>query len=230
MYFAALSDGIINRYFFEGKAKYLPVLASRNNTNPFVELKSLIDVKNKVNENKIDAAIIYGIKNHSAMAIGCKLGGVKKIISVVNGRGNLFTAKGIKGKLLRLISFPMLKIAYICSDSICFQNEDDANFFVQKHLVKHNKVSYTDGSGVNTELFPMSKMPENDEFLYLARITPSKGLKEYIEAAEIVKEKYPKTVFHVVGPVDDLIEDSVRGLLDQAVTDGIVEYHGKRMM
>lgn len=70
-------------------------------------------------------------------------------------------------------------------------------------------------------------MPNKDEFLYLARITPSKGLKEYIEAAQIVKNKYPNTIFHVVGPVDDVIEGSSNSILDKAISDGVVLYHGE---
>ncbi len=227
VYFAAIDDGTINSYYSEGKAKLLPVLASRNNTNPFVELKSLFDVRRRVKEYGIESVVIYGIKNHPAMAIGSWIGGTKNIVCVVNGRGNLFTVKGLRGIILRTITFPMLKLAYMCSDTVCFQNEDDGIFFINKHLVKSDKVSYTDGSGVNTKLFPACDMPNKDEFLYLARITPSKGLKEYIEAAQIVKNKYPNTIFHVVGPVDDVIEGSSNSILDKAISDGVVLYHGE---
>ena len=227
VFFAAIDDGVIHPYFSEGKASYLPVLASRNNTNPIVEIKSLLNVKKQVKKYRIDGAVIYGIKNHPAMAIGCRMGGVKQIVCVVNGRGNLFTAKGVKGKILRMISYPMLKIAYKCSQTVCFQNEDDAELFIQKHLVNRRKVSYSDGSGVNTDLFPFYEMPKQNDFLYLARITPSKGVKEYIEAAEILKKKYPDTRFHVVGPVDNMVEESCMSIIDKAASKGIILYHGR---
>ena len=40
------------------------------------------------------------------------------------------------------------------------------------------------------------KLQQND-FLYLARITPSKGVKEYIEAAEILKKKYLIIIYSI---------------------------------
>lgn len=227
VYFAAIDDGVHNNYFSEGKARYLPILASRNNTNPLVEVRSLLNVMNRIREFGIDSVLIYGIKNHPAMAIGAKLGGAKNIVCIVNGRGNLFTTKGIKGTILRFISFPMLRMAYAASNSVCFQNEDDSEFFVKNKLVKRNKISHTDGSGVNTEAFPFYPMPDKNEFLFLARITPSKGLIEYIEAAKIIKKKYPSTIFHVVGPIDNVIEASSKDILDKAVQDKIVIYHGK---
>ncbi|MBM6931447.1 glycosyltransferase family 4 protein [[Clostridium] spiroforme] len=227
VFFAAIDDGTINNYYNGDKAEFLPILASRNNINPFIEIMSLFDIRRKVKENNLEAVVIYGVKNHPAMAIGSWLGGAKKIICVVNGRGNLFVFRGVKGLILRLISFPMLKIAYMCSNYICFQNEDDGSFFVKNHLVNSKKVQYTDGSGVNTKLFPAYKIPNENEFLYLARITPSKGLKEYIEAARIVKQKYPKSNFHVVGPIDSLIEGSLSNIINHAVLEGIIKYHGK---
>ncbi|MBU5304844.1 glycosyltransferase family 4 protein [Eubacterium callanderi] len=227
VYFAAIYDGIINSYYSKGKAKYLSVLASRNNTNPFVEIKSLWNVRKEIKDNGIESVIIYGIKNHPAMAIGAWLGGTRNIVCIVNGRGNLFTVKGFKGTILRFISFPMLKIAYRVSKTVCFQNEDDSAFFAKKRLVKKTKISHIDGSGVNTDIFKCYDLPKENEFLYLARITPSKGLVEYIEAARLVKKKYPSVKFHVVGPIDNAVEPSINNYLDSAVADGSILYHGK---
>ncbi len=161
------------------------------------------------------------------MAIGAWLGGTRNIVCIVNGRGNLFTVKGFKGTILRFISFPMLKIAYRVSKTVCFQNEDDSAFFAKKRLVKKTKISHIDGSGVNTDIFKCYDLPKENEFLYLARITPSKGLVEYIEAARLVKKKYPSVKFHVVGPIDNAVEPSINNYLDSAVADGSILYHGK---
>lgn len=66
------------------------------------------------------------------MVLGAKLAGVKNIMCVVNGRGNLFVFKGFKWNIVRLISYPMLKLVYSLADSICFQNNDDRIFFIEK--------------------------------------------------------------------------------------------------
>lgn len=217
----------INEYFSEETAILLPIIASRDNTNPLVELKSMASVRKGIKREKIDGAIIYGVKNHAAMAIGAKLGGAKKILCVVNGSGNLFRVKGLKGRILRLISFPMLWLAYKFCIAICFQNEDDKALFIKKHLVKDNgKLFVTGGSGVNLETFSQKEMPKENRFLFLSRITPSKGIAEYIKAAEIVKKKYPDAIFDIVGPLDGKVESLEDNLLQKATEKGIVAYHG----
>lgn len=226
VFFGAIDDGKENEYFNKENAYCLKIKATRDNTNPIKELMSLFDIKKCIKREKIDYSIVYGIKNHAAMGIGSVLGKAK-LICVVNGRGNLFTVKGTKGLLLRLISFPMLKIAYALSQTVCFQNPDDADFFVKKHLVARKKIVLMNGSGVNLREFPVSALPEENRFLYLARITPSKGLVEFIKAAERVKEVVEDAQFDVVGPVDELIEGSCKKTIDDAVKRNIVRYHGK---
>lgn len=227
VYFFGIQESITNEYYSKYTSGFLPIIASRNNTNPFKEIKSITSVKKQVKANHVDSVIIYGVKNHAAMAIGAKLGGAKKILCVVNGSGNLFRIGGLKGKILRFISFPMLRIAYGVSTSICFQNADDKELFIQKHLITdEERVFLTGGSGTNLEKFPYQGLPKDNRFLFLARITPSKGIAEYIKAAEMVKEKYPEAVFDIVGPLDATVENAEDGLLQKACDDGTVAYHG----
>lgn len=228
VYFGLIMDGRINSYYSDSTAQILPIEASRNNTNPINELKSLFSVRNQIKKNQIDGVIIYGVKNHSAMAIGSWLGGAKTILCVVNGSGNLFRITGFRGALVRFMAFPMLRIAYKHSTNICFQNQDDLELFRQKKLIKNDcDVFVTGGSGVNLEAFPVSAMPEVNRFLFLSRITASKGLKEFCEAARIVKEKYPDAAFDVVGPLDSTIESgAIKEILKASIDNGIVSYHG----
>ena len=76
------------------------------------------------------------------------------------------------------------------------------------------------------QLFRFCEMPSNNIFLFLSRITPSKGIYEYIEAAKKVKKKYPNAVFDVVGPIDDAVENSCLSDIEQAEKEGVIHYHG----
>ena len=64
VYVAAVYDGKINSYYKENNAKVLLVDANRSNTNPFLEIKSLINIRNRLNKERIESVIIYGVKNH----------------------------------------------------------------------------------------------------------------------------------------------------------------------
>lgn len=81
------------------------------------------------------------------------------------------------------------------------------------------------GSGVSLERYPVLPYPESDsvEFLFVSRILKEKGIEEYIYAADKIKEKYPDTVFHVVGPCDEKLKEKV----EDAAKAGLVSYHGK---
>lgn len=226
-YCGCVYDSTINEYYSKETAICLPIIASRSNTNPFIELQSMNSVRKAIKMNGIDAAIVYGVKNHAAMAIGARLGGAKRILCVVNGSGNLFRLKGFKGWLLRAISFPMLYLAYKCSSAICFQNADDKALFIKKHLVKDDKKCFvTGGSGVNLSVYSQTEIPKKNRFLFLSRITPSKGIFEYVSAAEIVKKQYPDVIFDIVGPLDGTIESKADSFLQRAIDANIVNYHG----
>ena len=227
-YSGRVMDGTVNEYYSPETAIFIPIIASRSNTNPLNEIKSLLSVAGQIKKYKIDAVIIYGVKNHSAMAIGSKLGGANRILCVVNGSGNLFRISGLKGIIIRFMAFPMLRIAYRFSTSVCFQNRDDLEMFKQKRLINNSCDAFiTGGSGVNLGLFPKSPLPKDIRFLFLSRITATKGLKEYCEAARIVKNKYPNAVFDIVGPLDATVEKNIiKRILDSAVEERIVNYRG----
>lgn len=225
--FGVGGDQISPWYDENTTAKFVTIDASRSNVNPLKEISSIFSVRKKVRENRIDTAVIYGVKNHAAMAIGAKLGGCKRIMCIVNGSGNLFRLKGLKGKLVQMMAFPMLRMAYSLSDNICFQNADDKALLISKGILKDSdKVFLTGGSGVNLETFPRQELVQENRFLFLARITPSKGIKEYIQAARLVKAEYPDATFDIVGPIDGATENSDDFGLEAATKDGIVTYHG----
>ncbi len=227
-YVAGVDTGETNGYYSKENALFLPIAASRNNTNPFKEIKSIISVAKQMKKNTIDSVIIYGVKNHGAMAIGSYFGGVKRILCVVNGSGNLFRVTGIKGTIVRLMAFPVLRCAYKISKAVCFQNEDDRGLFLRRRLINDKtNIFFTGGSGVNLSLFSKTILPKENRFLFLARITRSKGICEYIEAAHVVKRRYPDAVFDIVGPIDDTIEhEGFNSILKSAIENGIVQYYG----
>lgn len=227
VYIGGQEGAFINEYFSERTAFFLPLDASRSNTNPIKELVSISNNKKAIKDAEINNVIIYGVKNHPSMAIAAFLARVDKILCVVNGSGNLFKIGGVKGALLRFISFPMLRIAYSKSTAVCFQNEDDRNLFERKKLIRKTTTTFlTGGSGVNLSLFPQSEMPKEKKFLFLSRIAPMKGLEEYMQAAKLVKEKYTDAQFDIVGPFYGQIDDKVKQELKELEEKKIVTYHG----
>lgn len=87
---------------------------------------------------------------------------------------------------------------------------------VKKGIIKGNH-ELIPGSGVNLQEFSLKPFPEEDQpvsFIFIGRIMQDKGIDQYLESAKIIKEKYPETVFNVIGFIEsthqhyaDLIRD-----------------------
>ena len=129
---------------------------------------------------------------------------------------------------MRIICGIGYKIAFKYNKKVIFQNKDDINEFVNRKYLKKEKCELVDGSGVNMERFKRNPLPDNDAFLMVSRILKQKGVREYFEAAKIVKQKYPETDFLYVGAEDKtqaaLNLDEVR---EEFLETGIVNYCGE---
>ena len=51
------------------------------------------------------------------------------------------------------------------------------------------------GTGVDLKIYPFTPLPSAPVFLMIARLLIDKGVREYIQAANIVKSKYPNAKF-----------------------------------
>ena len=80
------------------------------------------------------------------------------------------------------------------------------------------------GSGVNLSRFTVKDYPCDDviKFAFISRIMKEKGIDQYLEAAKIIKEKYPNTEFHICG----FCEAEYEGMLKEYNDGNVVIYHG----
>ncbi|PEU72428.1 hypothetical protein CN397_06000 [Priestia megaterium] len=223
-----LDQNISDTYIDDEGNKHIPLsyVVSRENRNPFREVKFISSLRKIFQKEKIDCILIYGIKIIPAMSIAAKLAGVKKIVSVINGVGNLFMGDNLKIKTLRLLALPTLKVAFSICSEVLVQNQDDLEMLIEKHLVSKKKVKRTPGSGVNLERYPISPIIENNNFLLVTRITAAKGISEFIEAANKVRKIYPNANFHLVGPKDESDKSIDWKEMEFAISKGFIQYHG----
>ncbi|WP_282033714.1 glycosyltransferase family 4 protein [Metabacillus indicus] len=223
-----LNQNIQEAYVDEDGDKHFPLdnVPLRNNNNPWKELKFIYTLKNILKNGEIDCILVYGIKIIPSMVLAAKLAGIKKCVPVINGAGQLFMRNTLKVKILNLIALPMLKIAFNLSDKVLIQNQDDYDMLTRSHLIKRNKAYRTNGSGVNLNIFEEKPLSIDNNFLLITRLTSSKGIHEFIDAATLVKSKYPTARFHLVGPKDDLDGSINWDKVQAAISNGIIIYHG----
>jgi glycosyltransferase involved in cell wall biosynthesis len=114
---------------------------------------------------------------------------------------------------------------------VFFLNPDDCNAFLEQHLVNPLKAALLPGEGINTGFYqPESNYKKSDRFTFLmiGRLLNEKGVREYVEAAKILKSNYVNQVCCcLAGYLDD---DNPGGIkkpqLTEWVTDGIIEFEG----
>ena len=86
-----------------------------------------------------------------------------------------------------------------------FENQDDLRLFRDAKLMSKNKGIYVEGCGVDTVKFSPTTIQQDTPgltFSFIGRILYDKGVKEFVEAAKIMKAKIPQTQFWIIGDFD----------------------------
>lgn len=207
-------------------AEFIRLDFHRASTNPIKDMILIFNIRKLVKEVKPDVVFGYTIKPVVYGSIGARLAGVKNIYSMVTGLGHAFLATTAKEKAVNLIAKTLYKIAFSVNKNVIFQNQDDIDEFVSYKLLKKEKCRIVDGSGVDLEKFKGKPLPEKPVFLMIGRLLREKGLVEFLEAAKIIKEKYPLAEFKLVGPFDKNPTSLKREDLQPYIDNQIIEYLG----
>ena len=191
----------------------------RRSINPFKDLKLLKTYRSMLNEIQPDLVITYSIKPNIYLGSACRIKGIP-YISNIQGMGTAF-----EKRLLSLVASGMYRCALRRAKTVFFENEENANFFLNKHIISTRQVQVLPGAGINLDEYPYT--PSKDDgicsFLFVGRIMKEKGVDEFFAAAKTLKAEFGNTVaFDVVG----FYEDSYKETVDRLVADGIVRFHG----
>lgn len=208
----------------------------RTGTNPFVDIQTLIYIYKILIQIKPDSILSYTIKPVVYGTLAAWLAKTPKRYILISGLGYTFqnTKNTSNPDTLQHIVYCLYKSAVTKSSKIFFQNTDDLELFRTLNILKENTSAVVvNGSGVDTQHFENLPLPlDNDNniapsFLLIARLLKDKGIIEYIEAAKIVKSKYPNAKFNLVGWIDENPAAIPQKLLDNWINEGVIDYWGK---
>lgn len=201
----------------------------RAGLNPLGDLcaiKAYIDV---IKREKYDIVHSYTAKPNIYASIAAKIAGVKRIFPTVNGLGYAFTdvSNSLKAKIVRFVISQLYRCAFSCATKVFFQNPDDADEMVKRGLIKRDKCVLIAGSGVDLDTFPYSDVQiEPMKFLIATRLLVTKGVRNYFEAAKIVKQKYPSVIFQIAGELDPNPDGIKEQELEAYIAGGTVDFLG----
>ncbi len=207
-------------------ASYVQVSGKRTGTNIFQDLKMIREYEKMFKREKPDICFLYMAKPLAYGGIAAIRCGIKHVYVFHNGMQMAFFSKGIKNAVLRVIlKFLYRRVLPKCEKVFEMCHSDEKRLLDWK-MVKRENLIYVEGSGVNMEEFKRVSLPKEPVVLMLARLVWSKGIREYIEAAKIVKKDHPEVRFMLLGPLDENAEALSKEELDRIVNEGIVEYYG----
>ena len=204
-------------------ARFIEIPMNKTGTSVIGDLKYCKQLYKLLKKEKPDITLGYTVKPVIYGAIAAKLADVKNINSLITGGGYTFIATSLKARILGLIVRTLYRIGLRRANHVIFQNPDDLKEFVRSRLVKREKCRYVHGSGVNLDQFRPVPHPDEISFFCLSRLLKSKGVCEYLEAARIVKEKYPNVMFYLLGKYETDMQDAVeKDYVENFIKDGVV--------
>jgi glycosyltransferase involved in cell wall biosynthesis len=173
--------------------------------NPAMDVAYAARLFKILTEEKPDLYLSFTIKPN---IYGCTLCRMLKVPAIPNvtGLGTSFLGSAA---LRRTVS-AMYRAAFAGAARVFFQNRDDKNLFIEEKLVDSGRTRVIPGSGVDLEHFSRAELPANLHFLMVSRLLRDKGVREYVDAARLLKEELPDARFSLVGDVDLKNPSSVR--------------------
>lgn len=208
-------------------AKFIQVPFNRYSTNPLTGLKVISAIKKIIKEEKVD--LYYGFQAVPVTygVMGAVYGKCPHIYAAMTGAGKIVQDRpGFFNKFIRIVLTLFTKVSLKKCRRVFFLNEDNLIYFIEHNIVDKAQAVKVNGSGVNTIKFAYTERNNNSSFLYVGALLRLKGIIEYMEAARIVKRKYPNAEFVVVGGIDIRLSAITEEELQQYVNDGTISYAG----
>ena len=185
---------------------YESIFLNRHGLSLRGDIKTLSNLLKLFKKRNPSLVLAHGIKLVIWGGISARIRRIP-FYALITGLGFAFQGTTFRRKLLtKLVSF-LYRIALKNSKAVIFQNEDNRKIFIDKNIVSPSKTHIVNGSGVDINKYHFTQIPESNlNFLLVSRLLGEKGLREYAEAAKIVKEKFPEVEFKIVGTQDKSLD------------------------
>lgn len=201
------------------------LLISRKGINPLTDFMTFSNIIIRFFRSKPDLVLLFTIKPVIYGMLASRCLGIPSI-PTITGLGTTFIQESIVTRIVKRL----YSIALSSASVVFFQNNDDMRLFTEQKFIDSDLCRLIPGSGVNLNAFPESTLEPSDNmtFLLIARMLWDKGVGEYVEAARVIKAKYPNVKFQLLGPRG--VENRtaiVDSKIDKWQEEGTIDYLGE---
>ncbi len=199
----------------------IDISLERQGTNPLKDMNLFLKYKKILKEIKPEIVLTYTIKPNIYGGIACRLAKIPYIANIT-GLGSAIEDGGILSKIL----LKMYEIAFKKIKCVFCQNEANLKFLIESKIVKNDRLKLIPGSGVNLDKFQLKPYPDDDiiRFIFVGRIMKKKGIEQYLETAEYIKNKYSSVEFGIVGRYEEKYSEKIKQLQNK----NIIKYYGEQ--
>lgn len=239
--YAVIPKGDYNGKIAKEGIKVINYPINRGGLNPLKELKTIYNLYRIFKKEHFDLIHAFTIKPNIYGAVAGKLAGTPIILNHVTGLGYIYTINNFKTRILKFLSNRLYRLSFKIAKKVIFQNPDD---FVQlSNLFDNGKALVIKGTGVDTNYFSLENVDlkkvkiikdeigiGNDKLVItmIARLRWSKGIKELVNAANILSKKYKNLVFLTVGWIDKGNPDAISKEFIKKTSNEFIKFIGKR--
>ncbi len=197
----------IDKYIFYlnefSDIRHIPLkMLSRKSVNPYYDLRLLHEIYSIYKREKPDIVLHYTIKPNIYGNLAARFCNIPSICAVT-GLGYAFLHNGWVHK----ISTWLYRFSFSSAKKVIFENEDDKNYFAEEKITKIGQNVAVNGCGIDTDYYQqnLSIFPAENKtvFTFIGRFLYDKGIKEFVEAAKIIKQKRNDVEFWLVGEIDE---------------------------
>lgn len=209
--------------------RLIPLELIRQNRSLVTEFRAVRQLRRVYREERPDIvhqvaikAVLFG----SMASVGMNH---MRVVNALTGLGYLVASSSAKAAFLRAIIWRAFRFLLNDPDKrVLVENEDDRNLAINNLKVPPDKVIVTRGSGVDIELFQPTPEPAGAPVVVLAaRMLWIKGIKEFVEAAQLLRARGVSARFVLAGDSDFNNPSCVpREQLMEWQKAGIVEWWG----
>ena len=198
--------------------KFIKHPYKRSNINPIYELYLLIRFLFVIQKTKPDLIHNIALKPIIHGSFAARLMNLGSVINAPVGMGYVFTSNNFKARVLKPIILFFLRIFLNSHNGknkkgkVIFENNDDLNYFKSLKAVDSRHTCVISGAGVEIDRTFLKKKIKNKipKVILIARMLKDKGIYEFFEAFQLLKNKKIKCQFVLVGDVDPLNPASLK--------------------
>ncbi len=209
--------------------RWEPLPVSRSGVNPFAELAVIRRITALYRTWQPDLVHHFTIKCVIYGSFAARRAKVRGVVNSVTGLGFALLADTLKARLIRPVVLGLYRLA-LRGTQVIFQNADNRDTLAGYGVLAKCGVQVIAGDGIDTAYFqPAAGRSEAPVVLMMARLLHSKGIADFVAAAQQVRRQMAHVRFLHAGAPDPGNPESVtEAELAAWRAQGAVEFLGQR--